>query len=122
MYTRFLVGVIAGLGSFTLAFEVLGAESPPPNFGTSSSSREVILRFSDGSSVRVGGKLALWIAEGCAALQRKQYEGRFRPLPLLCRQILTKISLLPFMLTAPSFTAKNATINWHFATPLPQSS
>jgi tetratricopeptide (TPR) repeat protein len=34
MHTRFLVGVIAGLGSFTLAFEVLGAESRGPAFST----------------------------------------------------------------------------------------
>jgi tetratricopeptide (TPR) repeat protein len=48
VHTRFLVGVIAGLGSLTLAFEAIGAESPGPDFSslprdfrTSSSPHEV---------------------------------------------------------------------------------
>jgi Tfp pilus assembly protein PilF len=48
VHTRFLVGVISGLGSLTLAFEAIGAESPGPDFSslprdsrTSSSPREV---------------------------------------------------------------------------------
>jgi hypothetical protein len=62
MHTRFIIGVIAGVGSLTLAFEAIGAESPGPDFSTlsrdsrTSSSREVTIRLPDGSSVRVGGK------------------------------------------------------------------
>ena len=47
MRSRFTIGIIAGFSSFTLVFEVTGAESPGPDFPisspnsrTSSSSRE----------------------------------------------------------------------------------
>jgi tetratricopeptide (TPR) repeat protein len=81
MRSRFTIGVIAGFSWFTLVFEAAGAESPGPDFSTlsrdsttSSSSHGVILRLRDGSSVRVGGKLAALIAEGYAALRRNQYD------------------------------------------------
>jgi tetratricopeptide (TPR) repeat protein len=81
MQTRFIIGVLVGVSSLTLAFEATGAESPGPVFstisrdsGTSSSSREAIIRFRDGTSVRVGEKLAALIAEGSSAAQSKQYE------------------------------------------------
>ncbi len=76
MHTRFIARVIASLGSFALAFEAIGAESPGPDFSTlsrdsrtSSSSREVTIRLPDGSSVRVGGKAGALIAEGFSLLQ-----------------------------------------------------
>jgi hypothetical protein len=76
MHVRFIIGVIAAFGSFTLTFEVIGAESPAPDFSTlsrdsrtPSSSREVAIRLPDGSSVRVGGKAGALIAEGYSALQ-----------------------------------------------------
>jgi Tfp pilus assembly protein PilF len=65
IYQRIIIiGVIAGLGLFTLAFEAVA----------SSSSGEITIRFRDGTSVRVGGKLAALIAEGYSALQRKHYD------------------------------------------------
>ena len=76
MHTWFLVGVIARLSSFTLAFEAIGAESPGPDFPTSSrdartssSSREITIRLPDGQNVRVGGKVGALIAEGYSSLQ-----------------------------------------------------
>jgi tetratricopeptide (TPR) repeat protein len=73
--------VIAGLSSFTLAFEAIGAEFPGPAVSTlsrdsraSSFSREVIIRLPDGSSVRVTGKLGELIAEGRSAYRSKQYD------------------------------------------------
>jgi tetratricopeptide (TPR) repeat protein len=81
MHHRFIVGIIASLGSFTLALEAIGAESPEPDFSTlsrdsktSSSSREITLRLPDGSSVRVGGKLAVLMADGSSAARSKQYD------------------------------------------------
>jgi tetratricopeptide (TPR) repeat protein len=73
MHTRLIIGVIASLGSFTLAFEATGVESSPPNFGTSSSSDEISIRLDDGQDVRVGRKLAALIAEGGAASLRGHY-------------------------------------------------
>jgi tetratricopeptide (TPR) repeat protein len=66
MHTRFFVGVIAGLSWFTLAFEAIGVEAPRPG-------AEGTLRFGDGSSVRVAGKLAALITEGLSAARSKQY-------------------------------------------------
>ena len=81
MALRFVVGVIASFNSFTLAFEAIGAEFPGPGvegqflgWRASSSSREVTIRFRDGSSVRVGGKLGALIAEGYSAARSKQYD------------------------------------------------
>ena len=81
MHTRFLVGVIAGLGSLTLAFEAIGAESPGPDFltlsrdsRTGSSSREVTIRLRDGSSVHVRGKAGALIAGAYSAARSKQYD------------------------------------------------
>jgi tetratricopeptide (TPR) repeat protein len=87
MHTWFLVGVIAGLSSFTLAFEAIGAESPGGDFSTlsrdsrtSSSSREVTVRLPDGQNVRVGGKAAALIAEGYSALQGKATSSSMVPI------------------------------------------
>jgi tetratricopeptide (TPR) repeat protein len=75
MHTRFIIGVIAGLGSFALAFEAIGVESPLPNLPTSSSSsREITVRLPDGQNVRVGGKLAVFIQEGYSAFRSKRYD------------------------------------------------
>lgn len=81
MHTRFIIGVIAAFGSFILALEAIGAESPGPAFSTisrdsrtSSSSREATIRFRDGTSVRVGEKLAALIAEGSSAARSKRYD------------------------------------------------
>jgi hypothetical protein len=76
MRTRFIIGVIACLGSFSLAFEATGIESQRPNFGTSSSSDEISIRLNRGQDVRVvrvGRKLAALIAEGGAASLRGHY-------------------------------------------------
>ncbi len=80
MHTRFIIGVISAVGSLMPAFEAIGAESPGPDFSnlprdsrTSSSSREVILRLRDGSSVRVGEKLAALVSEGSSAYRSKHY-------------------------------------------------
>lgn len=73
MHNRFMIGVVAGFGSFTLAFEATGAESSPSNFGTSPSSDEISIRLDDGQDVRVGRKLAALITEGSAAWLRKDY-------------------------------------------------
>jgi tetratricopeptide (TPR) repeat protein len=87
VHTRFLVGVIAGLGSLTLAFEAIGAESPGPDFSslprdsrTSSSSRDVIIRLPDGQNVRVGGKAGALIAEGYSALQGRATSSSMVPI------------------------------------------
>ena len=74
MHKRFIIGAVAGLGSFTLAFEATGAEASPPNFGTSSSSDEMSIRLDDGRDVRVGRKLAALITEGSAAWLRGHYD------------------------------------------------
>jgi tetratricopeptide (TPR) repeat protein len=81
MHTRFIIGVVAALGSFALAFEAIGAESPGPNFstlsrhsGTSSPSREITVRVPDGSSVRVGGKFAVLVQEAYSAYRSKHYD------------------------------------------------
>ena len=81
MALRFVVGVIAGFCSLSLAFEAIGAEFPGPGvegqflgWRASSSSREVTIRFRDGSSVRVGGKLVALIAGGYSAARSKQYD------------------------------------------------
>ena len=87
MHTRFIVGVIAALGSFTLAFEAIGAESPGPDFPTSSrdartssSSHEVTVRLPDGQSVRVGGKAGELIAEGYNLLQGRAFSSVMVPI------------------------------------------
>jgi tetratricopeptide (TPR) repeat protein len=59
MFTRFLIGVIAGFGSFILAFEAAGVE--------------VALPLPDGSNLRVGRKLAALVTEGSSAARSKQY-------------------------------------------------
>jgi tetratricopeptide (TPR) repeat protein len=74
MHTRFIVGLIASLGSFALTFEAIGFESPLPDFPTSSSAREVTVRLADGQNVRVRGKAGALIAEGHSALRSKQYD------------------------------------------------
>jgi Flp pilus assembly protein TadD len=81
MHRRFIVGIIASLGSFTLPLEATGAESPGPDLSalprdsrTSSSSREVIIRIPGLSSVRVEGKLGVLIAEGTSSSRSKQYD------------------------------------------------
>jgi tetratricopeptide (TPR) repeat protein len=74
MHTRFIVGVIASLGSFMLAFEATGVESSPPNLGTSFSSDEITIRLPNGRDVRVGRKLVALIAEGGAASLRGHYD------------------------------------------------
>jgi tetratricopeptide (TPR) repeat protein len=81
MHTKFIIGVVAGFGSFTLAFEAIGAESPGPDFSTlsrdsrtGSSSRDVTIRLRDGSSVRVRGKAGALIAGAYSAAQSKQYD------------------------------------------------
>jgi len=73
MHTRFIIGVIASLVSFTLGFEAIGAESRRTDFGTASFSDEIALRLSDGQEVRVGRKLAALLTEGSAAWLRGDY-------------------------------------------------
>jgi tetratricopeptide (TPR) repeat protein len=66
MHARFIIGIVVGVSWFTLTFEAIGVEAPRPG-------AEGTLRFGDGSSVRVAGKLAALITEGLSAARSKQY-------------------------------------------------
>jgi tetratricopeptide (TPR) repeat protein len=82
MHPRFIVGIVASLGSLTLAFEAIGAESPGPgaegqSIGDQRSTspfQEIIVHIPHGPSVRVRGKLATLLQEESSALRSKQYD------------------------------------------------
>jgi tetratricopeptide (TPR) repeat protein len=82
MLSRLVICVTASVCSFALAFEAIGVEPPRPgaegqSIGdrrTSSSVREIIVRLPDGPSVRVGGRLAVLLKDGYAALRGKRYD------------------------------------------------
>ena len=87
MHARFTIGVIAGFSWFTLAFEARGAESPGPDFPTSSpgsrtalSSREITVRLPDGQNVRIGGKTGELIAEGYSSLRGRATSSSMVPI------------------------------------------
>jgi tetratricopeptide (TPR) repeat protein len=82
MLSRLVICVIASFCSFALALEAIGVEAPGPgaegqSIGdrrVSSSASEIIVRLPDGPSVRVGGKLAVLLKEGYAAVRSKRYD------------------------------------------------
>lgn len=82
MHNRFIIGVVAVVGSLTLVFEAIGAESPQRNSPTTSpdfsgyffSSEAKLVLTAGGRRATVGGKLGALLTEGCVAQLRKDYD------------------------------------------------
>jgi tetratricopeptide (TPR) repeat protein len=82
MLSNLVICGIANFGSFMLALEAIGVEAPGPgaedqSIGdrrASSRPHQLTVPLGDGTTVRVGGKLAVLIHEGGSALRSKQYD------------------------------------------------